>query len=440
MQYKAHEQYIDANDTWLDKYPTHWTSRKLKFAVRLINEKIDSKESELEYLGLEHIESWTGKKIQGGQEESEGLSNVFKSGDVLFGKLRPYLAKVYKAESDGLASSEALILRASEISKPDFLKYFLLTPAFINVVNGSTYGVKMPRASWDFIGQLSVLLPPLEEQNQIAAFLDNKTRKIDILIKKKKELIEKIEEQRIAVITQAVTKGIDENAKLKPSGIEWLGDVPEHWVVTRTKFNVSYIGSGKTPSGGSEVYVDDGIIMLRSQNVYDEGLRVTNVVRITEDADRLQLNSRVNEHDVLLNITGASIGRVSIVPVGFPVSNVNQHVCIVRPEQEKIDPRYLHLQLCSNVAKHQIWMNQVGTSREGLNFPQVGDLTFSLPDLVEQQSILKFCEIEMIRNKQMKVKVETAIAKLEEYRSAIITSAVTGKIDVREIEVPKDLE
>ena len=411
MQYKAHEQYIDANDTWLDKYPTHWTSRKLKFAVRLINEKIDSKESELEYLGLEHIESWTGKKIQGGQDESEGLSNIFKSGDVLFGKLRPYLAKVYKAESDGLASSEALILRASEISKPDFLKYFLLTPAFINVVNGSTYGVKMPRASWDFIGQLSVLLPPFEEQNQIAAFLDNKTRKIDILIKKNKELIEKLEEQRIAVITQAVTKGIDENAKLKPSGVDWLSDVPEHWDVRRLKFMAS-IQNGRdykdveVEEGGYPVYGSGGEFRRSSQYLY-EGESVLFGRKGTIDKP-LYVNCRFWTVDTMFysEILANTVAKF----------------------------------LYYSALTFQYQKLATQTALPSITQHDLENYTLTYPCKEEQILIVNYLDEQSRKIKEMITVSKEAIEKLEEYRSAIITSAVTGKIDVREVVIPKEVE
>ena len=130
-------------------------------------------------MGLEHIESWTGKRIEDETANSEGVATKFAKNDVLFGKLRPYLAKVYLAEKEGMATTEALVMMTGETLLPSFLKYVLISDKFINSVSGTTYGVKMPRANWEMIGSLPILLPPTKEQEHIAAFLDWKTGQID---------------------------------------------------------------------------------------------------------------------------------------------------------------------------------------------------------------------------------------------------------------------
>jgi restriction endonuclease S subunit len=170
----------DSGVTWLQDIPRYWGIKRLKFSVDLINNKISAEESSLPYLGLEHIESWTGKKIDGEINNSEGLASSFLSGDILFCKLRPYLAKVHLAQQDGLISSEALVIRSKTELYGEYLKFYMLSRDFINVVDSSTYGSKMPRASWDFIGNIPVLLPGIEEQQTVARFLDSK---IDLLDK-----------------------------------------------------------------------------------------------------------------------------------------------------------------------------------------------------------------------------------------------------------------
>ncbi|MCX7702059.1 MAG: restriction endonuclease subunit S, partial [Gemmataceae bacterium] len=152
-------------------------------------------------------------------------------------------------------------------------------------------------------------LPPLEEQRAIAAFLDRETARIDELIAKKQRLIELLKEKRQAVISRAVTKGLDPNAPMKPSGIDWLDDVPRHWEIRPLKYQSFKIGSGKTPRGGAQVYVSNGVMLIRSQNIHDEGIRLEDVVFIDDKVDEEMANTRVKPGDVLLNITGASIGR-----------------------------------------------------------------------------------------------------------------------------------
>ncbi|MGR5545432.1 restriction endonuclease subunit S [Vibrio sp. PNB22_2_2] len=446
MRYPTYPKYRKASIKWAPSIPSEWDDTMVKFCFDIqLGKMLQPKPTNIDDVEFPYLKAL---HVNWDNVDSENLPKMFVSkkdiekysiteGDLLVceGGEVGRAAIIKKLIEPAIIQNALHRVRSDELGDVSFFSYMLR-----NISDAGWFDILCNKATiahltGEKLGAIRIPVPPVKEQQTISKFLDLKSQQIDMLIEKKMGLIEKLEEKRIAVITQAVTKGIDEGAKLKPSGVEWLGDVPEHWNIIRTKFNVSHIGSGKTPSGGSEVYVEDGIMMLRSQNIYDDGLRLSNVVRITEEADSLQLSSRINDHDVLLNITGASIGRASIVPLGFPISNVNQHVCIVRPEQEKIDPRYLHLQLCSHVAKHQIMMNQVGTSREGLTFPQVGDLTFSLPSLVEQQEILEFCEKETIKNKLMKQKIELAISKLKEYRSAIITSAVTGEIDVREIDL-----
>ncbi|MDN5625291.1 MAG: restriction endonuclease subunit S, partial [Acinetobacter sp.] len=225
-KYQKYAEYQDSGVEWLGEIPRDWSILKLKFAVELISEK--SQEVNQKYVGMENIASKNGKYIQTEEVIPEGISNTFKVSDVLFGKLRPYLAKSWLADFCGICSSELLVLRAKKIA-PKFLQYYTLTDEFINQVDSSTYGSKMPRASWDFIGLLPIPICSFELSTQIANFLDHETAKIDTLIAKQEKLIELLKEKRQAVISHAVTKGLNPNVPMKDSGVEWLGQVPEHW-------------------------------------------------------------------------------------------------------------------------------------------------------------------------------------------------------------------
>ena len=206
------DSYSDTGEGWLGVAPSHWKKRRLKFAATLINEKIEATDLDVKYIRLEHIESWTGKLNFDDEASSEGTANAFVEGDVLFGKLRPYLAKVHLAEISGICSTEALVLRSQKKLLPRYLKYYLLSESAIENINSSTYGSKMPRANWEFIGGQLQLLPLKEEQKEIANFLDEKTAHIDVLIEKKRKLLKLLAEKRSAIITNAVTKGINPEA------------------------------------------------------------------------------------------------------------------------------------------------------------------------------------------------------------------------------------
>ena len=327
------------------------------------------------------------------------------------------------------------MFRSSEVIYPKFLSYYCLSQDFINEVNGTTFGSKMPRTSWDDISSFRMVYPSLDEQKIIADFLDKRLAQVDALIAKQEILLEKLAEQRVALISHAVTKGLNPDVEMKESTNIWLGKIPETWVLKPTKYFLSYVGSGKTPKGGSEVYIDEGIMMIRSQNVHDDGLRLEDVVHITDEADQGQINTRVYEDDVLLNITGASLGRVSLVPKGIPLANVNQHVCILRPIQNLILPEFLHLIMQSHYAKSLIKSEENGTSREGLTFEQIKAMVFALPLIDEQMKICEYIKVELGFINNSRDACNNLIGKLKEYRSTLITQVVTGKIDVRNIKV-----
>ena len=240
-------KYKNSGVEHLGAIPTHWEIKRLKYIVSLQNQKsgnIDSLVASLpqndEYLchsndsassrhsdlersereeshknnntnfriGLENIESKTGKYIPTGEIVFEEDGIKFEKGDILFGKLRPYLAKVFLADRDGICVSEFLVLRTKGTNK-HFLKFLMLSPLFIDIVDSSTYGTKMPRANWEFIGNLKIPLPPLEEQKQITEFLDSEISKIDSIIEKIKKQIELIKEYKSTLINQAVCGRIE---------------------------------------------------------------------------------------------------------------------------------------------------------------------------------------------------------------------------------------
>lgn len=219
---------------------------------------------------------------------------------------------------------------------------------------------------------------------------------------------------------------------MKDSGVEWLGEIPAHWEIKRVKYLVSKIGSGKTPKGGAEVYSESGVFFLRSQNIYFDGLRLDDVVYIDESIDLEMASTRVLPHDVLLNITGASLGRCSLVPEGFPPANTNQHVCIIRPIINFISPRFLHKAVSSSVVQAQIFSSEDGVSREGLTFSQIANFILAVPrHLSEQKAIASYLDRETTKLDAFIAKIRTGIEQLKEYRTALISSAVTGKIDIR---------
>jgi restriction endonuclease S subunit len=199
----------DSGIEWLGEIPELWGLKKLKYLCKIINEKSSEKPDYV--LALENIKSWTGEIIGNPYENKmEGDVNLFKENDILFNKLRPYLAKVIKTQSDGGCVGELLVLRANKFLTPTFLYYRLISEAIITIVDNSTYGTKMPRASWEkFISLIGIGFPSIDEQNEITDYIGKKMREIETLISKSEQEIELLKEYKTALISEVVTGKVD---------------------------------------------------------------------------------------------------------------------------------------------------------------------------------------------------------------------------------------
>jgi type I restriction enzyme S subunit len=216
-------------------------------------------------------------------------------------------------------------------------------------------------------------------------------------------------------------------AEYKNSGIEWIGKIPREWEIKKMKIVVTKIGSGKTPKGGNEVYVDNGVMFLRSQNIHNDGLSLDDVAYITDDMDNDLSNTRLLENDVLLNITGASIGR-SCVWNSHIRGNVNQHVCIIRVGN-KIASKFLHYILISSIGQASIDVCQTGANREGLNFKEIANISIPFTRIQEQQSIIDYLDCKTAGIDALIADKQKLIDLLREKRQANISEAVTRGLD-----------
>jgi type I restriction enzyme S subunit len=440
---KSHPTYKSSNIDWLGEVPAHWRMRPMAYSTSMQGGCTPSKKNDEFWIGET---PWVTPKDMKRFRIADSIDHVSESALTETG-LRLLPEGVVLVVVRGMILAHTLPVAVTDapvtvnqdmkalVPEPDidstFLAYQLrgCSSAFFAIVEESGHGTRVLRT--DLWRRVELPVPPLDEQRAIAAFLDRETAKIDELIAKKRRLIELLAEKRTALISHAVTKGLNPDAPMKDSGIDWLGQIPAHWTVKRLKCLLTRIGSGKTPRGGAEVYVQEGVMLLRSQNIHDDGLRLQDVVFIDDEADKEMAGTRVRDADVLLNITGASIGRCSIVPPQTPRANVNQHVCILRTQAQLLTPPFLHAVLCSNGVKGWIRSQENGTSREGLNFRQIGNMTIAVPRRDEQTVIVGHLASRTEQLDALTCQVRNGIERLREYRSALISAAVTGKIDVR---------
>ncbi len=432
---KKYDKYKSTNIEWLPQIPAHWEMSKAKYYFKYTTGFTPPTGQDEFYNGAI---TWVTIADMKQKIVSESVNTLSKNaidkykpdlstkGSLLF-SFKLSVGKVAFAGKD-LYTNEAIISILPDVSYDVRYFYYTLPEQLLQSANENIYGAKM--LNQELIRNAPICFPPKKEQIAISNFLDEKTKQIDDLIFNKRKLIQLLKEERTGIINDAVTKGVNKQIKLKPSGIELIKDIPQHWEIKKLKYLVSKIGSGVTPNGGASVYLQEGIPLLRSQNIYSEGLVLDDVAFISEEMDEQMSNSRINEDDVLLNITGASIGRCYFVPQKFGRGNVNQHVCIIRTIQSKLKTKYLYSFLISGYGQTLIEACQNGANREGLNFQQIKSFDIPLPKIEEQEVIIKYIENETQKIDLTINEIEKEIELMQEYRITIISEVVTGKIKV----------
>jgi type I restriction enzyme, S subunit len=426
QQMPQYETYKGSGAFWLGDIPESWSCRQLKYVAALSTEKV-TPTAPLRYVGMENVRSNDGSYVDTEEQDPEGLSLSFQGGDVLFGKLRPYLAKSWLASFSGVCSSEFLVLKALDVA-PRFLNYVTLSREFVSVVDSSTYGAKMPRASWDFIGMLKVPVPERGTSTQIAKFLDYETAKIDALIEKQQQLIALLTEKRQAAVSHAVTKGLNPDAPIRDSEVEWLGEVPAHWQVVPTKRLFSLECHPAPKNNDMEllsIYTHIGVRPRRE--LEQKGNRAS-----TTDGYWI-----VKKGDLIVNKLLAWMGAVGYSDYEGVTSPAYDILRRTRP----LNPKFYHYLLRLKNTQHELkrWSRGIMDMRLRLYFEELGKIQVPLPPVSEQDEIVAYVEGIEASYDGLAHKAERQIELLQERRAAIISAAVTGKIDVRGWKAPESV-
>lgn len=398
-------------------------AKRLKYVATVQNQKVAYSDCDRSYIGLENIESWAGRLIEGERTEPDGTVSLYEPKDVLFGKLRPYLAKVHLASAAGACSTEALVLRTGSDYDPAFLKYVLLDPERIEEINSSTFGAQMPRASWDFIGNCRVPVPDLDTQKAIAAFLDRETARIDQLIAKK--------ERQVALLDQRARQGVSEivvgqGADSGPSaatGLDYMPRVPPHWTLRR---------AGQLFQQVAEPNTDDLPILsvslhtgISDRQLGDE--ERDRKVSLIEDRSSYK---RVRPGYLAYNMMRAWQGAVGVSTVEGAVSPA---YVVAKPTRNLHSPYYQFL-LRTPPFIEQMRQRSKGIAdfRLRLYWEQFRLIVLPVPPLDEQRHIATEANRELSHAAQVTEKVAGSVERLKERRAGLITAAVTGQIDIRE--------
>jgi type I restriction enzyme, S subunit len=412
-KYRGYEKYKDTGVEWLGDIPEHWATMKIQHVGRLKS----------------------GENIVSQQIEKEGLYPVFGGNGlrgyfdlythdghyILIGRQGALCGNINYGNGRFWASGHAVVVLPS-------VKYHVCwLGGLLETMNLNQYSTSaaQPGLSVEQIGRLKIPFPPLNEQESIAHFLDRKTSQIDALIAKKEALLEKLDEKRTALISHAVTKGLDPNVPMKDSGVEWLGEIPKHWIVSKARFASSiFVPQRNKP----ELNSDEGLPWVTMDDMSSERIKET-LFKVSDIAFKIAGSKMLKKNSVI----ASCIGNFGICAINDVDVIINQQLQAFIPFSTII-PEYL----CEIARISNDYFKMIATAATVVYVNQSGfaNMPILLPPKEEQEEIVNFTVLKTTKIDQQKVKVKEAIALLKEYRTSLITNAVTGKIDVRQVSSP----
>ncbi len=433
-KYSAYPVYKDSGVEWLGEVPEHWEVRRLKFTVSHNDETLPENTPEdeiLEYVDISSVnlvEGITKTEQLSFEKAPSRARRLVKNGDTIISTVRTYLkaiAFIENAPDNLVVSTGFAVIRPSNNVNAKFFAYFFQGQFFIDKVVANSIGVSYPAINASDLVCIPVSYPEQKEQQQIAAFLDNKTAHLDTLIEKKQQMIGLLNEKRIALITQAVTKGLDLSVPMKDSGVEWLGNVPEHWDTVSLRW-ISKRYSGGTPDKSNDDYWYEGTIPWLNSGAVNQQVITEPSTHITEEAFKNSSAKWIPENSVLIALAGQGKTKGMAAYTTFPTTCNQSMAAIIF---EKYNSKFMFWWLTSQYKNIRGLASDDG--RDGLNLEMLGSIPCPIFDEKEQQQIANFLDRETAKIDRMINTIQSAIAKLQEYRTALITAAVTGKIDVR---------
>jgi type I restriction enzyme S subunit len=378
-------------------------------------------------------------------EQSHALEDVangytyFRDGDVVVAKITPCFENGKGSIADGMengigfGTTELHVLRPSSFMDRNYLFYLTIGHAFRQIGTSYMYGAGgQKRVPDDFIRDFRHPIPSIDEQRAIAAFLDRETGRIDVLIEKKRRQIELLQEKRSALISHTVTKGLDPNTKMKDSGVEWLGEIPEHWELRRLKYIASVQFSNVDKN---TVEREEPIRLCNYIDVYKNEFIKNDFEFMQATATRAEIGKfTLKQGDVIITKDSESWTDIAVPAyVADQLQGVlcGYHLAQIRAKSRILDGKYLFRAFASKSINHQFQVASTGITRYGLGNYWLENGLLVLPPLPEQRAIAAFLDRETARIDALIEKAEKSIELLREYRIALISAAVTGKIDVR---------
>jgi type I restriction enzyme S subunit len=433
-RYKAYPEYKDSDVEWLGEIPPHWESRQLKYLCSYNDEVLSETtgdDYEIEYVDIGSVSAIEGisstETMLFGNAPSRAR-RIVRDGDILISTVRTYLEAIASVEAPPnnlIASTGFAVIRPNVFLNKGYAAYCLRASGFIKEVVARSVGVSYPAINASDLVNIKTPEPSLPEQEKIAAFLDHETAKIDALIEKQQRLIELLKEKRQAVISHAVTKGLNPNAPMKDSGVEWLGEVPAHWALKNYRYATQiYRGKfGHRPRNDPAFY--DGIYpFIQTGDVAQAGKRILDYKQTLNE--RGKAVSQKFPAGTLVMAIAANIGDTAILDFE---AYAPDSVVGFKPYQD-LDLEFLRYSFMA--ALPALEQTSTQSTQANLNIDRIGSVQAAFPPLEEQLEVVVHLDNLIDRYAEIEEKAPTAIERMQERRTALISAAVTGKIDVRD--------
>lgn len=431
---QKYQNYKTTNIKWIDQIPADWNEiplRKVFEDVKNSNTNGDNIRmlSLVKDIGIIPYEDRGNQ----GNKSSDKLEKykIVEKGDFVINKMNAVLGSLGISEYKGLVSPVYYVLRNR--NEDEFIsRYFELifkTRSVQRFLRTMSKGIMEIRESvdWAELKNMSLPLPSTEDQRSIVEYVNRVDKLTRDFIKQKQKNIELLKEYKQSKINELVTKGLDPNVKMKDSGIEWLGKIPEHWEVRRLKDLVTTITKGTTPSTlGKEIYKTGKIRFIKAENItYGEGIKDTPINYIDHETNDILSRSRLEEGDVLFVIAGATIGKVAVVQLDILPANTNQAVCIIRPIDTKLS-KFLELFLQTSYIGEMIRLKSVQSAQPNISMTDISNFNISFPPLQELKLIIdEYNGISISINNQIQM-LKKEIHLMKKYRQSLIYELVTG--------------
>jgi len=428
---EKYEKYKDSGIEWIGEIPEHWSLNKVKHNFSFKTGFTPPSGKTEYYEGGSHI--WINisdlqeKEIHDSANKitdkaiEEFKPEIVPKGSLLY-SFKLSVGRVGFNMVDCYTNEAIFSIDPNGSANLNFF-YYSLPEQIIKNANENIYGAKI--LNQELIKNAFLVVPTPEEQTAIANYLDRKTAEIDELIADKKRLLELYEEEKTAIINQAVTKGINPNAPMKDSGIEWLGEIPVHWEVKRLSWCFEIIGSGTTPKAGSEQYYLNGEFNWLLTGDLTDGEIWETSKKITQKAlDDYTSLKKYPENSIVMAMYGATIGKLGILKI--PTA-VNQACCVMG---NPIHFTHLFAFYLLLAARNEIIILSYGGGQPNISQELIKSFRAQVPPINEQKEIIRHIETECTRIYSKKSNTKKLIDLLTEYRTALISEVVTGKIKV----------